>query len=80
MTDLPNWLARALDVFHYVFVVPLLVIYAVICVGMIIFVIAHPIWVAIRGHYDNDTLHSITRIVLVVIAVGVLWSVIAPLI
>ena len=78
MTELPSWVASAVEVFAYVVFGPPLVLYAVICAGCIIFMIAHPIWVAIRGHDTNDALHPITRLLLGLIDLGLLWSFIGP--
>ena len=78
MLELPSWVATAVEVFAYIVFWPPLVLYAVICAGCIIFMIAHPIWGAIRGHSADGPFHPITRLLLGLIGLGLLWSFIAP--
>ena len=79
MIELPNWVAAAVKVLTYAIFGPPLVLSAVFGAGLIIFMIAHPIWVAIRGHSADGPFHPITRLVLGLIGLGLLWSFIGPL-
>ena len=57
---------------------PPLVLYAVFCVGGIIVAVAYLIWGAIRGHSGDGPLHPVTRLVLGLIGLGLLYELIAP--
>lgn len=78
MSDLPTWVAPVVEVLAYVFFGPPLVLYAVFCAGFIVVAIAHPIWGAIRGRSADGHLDPITRIVIGLVGLGLLWQMLAP--
>ena len=78
MIELPSWAITALEVFYYAVFGPPLALYVAVAVGVVIFVIAHPIWVAIRGHSAGEPLPPITRLMFGFIGFGLLWWMAAP--
>lgn len=78
MTELPSWVAPVVEVLAYVFFWPPLVLYAVFGVGIMVVAIAYPLWGAFRGRSADGPLDPITRIVIGLVGLGLLWQVLAP--
>ena len=78
MIELPSWAAAAVEVLYYAIAGPAWALLAVLLVICVVGSIGAPIWAAIFGRLPGDRgepLHPITRLVVGLIGLGVLFVV-----
>lgn len=83
MADLPSWVTVVVEVLYYAIAIPALALSGVLLVLFMGGAIAMPIWGAIFGRTPGERkrvepLHPITRLVLSLMGLGLLWVVVAP--